>query len=316
MASTFEIGGAERLHGRIFEDDGTCAESRGSLDQVAADGAWTAIVLAGQRPGRDAVAEAFGEHYKALVPVCGEPMLGRVLRTLLGTPSIARLVVVAQDPAMLFCGALGWAARHDRIVLAESVGGIAESVAAVVGSSAAPWPVLVTTADHPLLSRPMIEAFLEGAAAADVSVGAVERNTVLARYPQTRRTWLKFRDGAYSGANLFALRSPRAAAALDLWTRAEQDRKQAFRLFWHFGPWLALRAMTRTIDFADALKRAGANLGISATLVPLEFAEAAIDVDKLDDHQLVENILARHVPDASVAAAITSGAGVTFHRER
>ena len=35
---------------------------------------YTAIVLAGSRPGRDAFAETFGTDLKALIPVGGEPM--------------------------------------------------------------------------------------------------------------------------------------------------------------------------------------------------------------------------------------------------
>ena len=43
---------------------------------------WTALVLAGQRPGVDPVAAHFGLEAKALVPVAGELMLGRVLMAL------------------------------------------------------------------------------------------------------------------------------------------------------------------------------------------------------------------------------------------
>ena len=45
-------------------------------------GRWTAIVLAGQRPGPDALAVHFGEEYKALVSVGGQPMIARVIAAL------------------------------------------------------------------------------------------------------------------------------------------------------------------------------------------------------------------------------------------
>jgi hypothetical protein len=101
----------------------------------------------------------------------------------------------------------------------------------------------------------------------------------------------KFSDGDYSGANLFALRSDRVYPVLSLWRRAEGDRKQAFKLFWHFGPVLALRAVFRRIGFGDAIRKAGLRLGLDARLVTLRDAEAAIDVDKLSDHVLVEKII-------------------------
>ena len=50
---------------------------------------FTAIVLAGSRPGRDAFAESFGTDLKALIPVAGEPMLRRPVRALLSSRGVA-----------------------------------------------------------------------------------------------------------------------------------------------------------------------------------------------------------------------------------
>lgn len=254
---------------------------------------WTAILLAGQRPGIDPLAAAFGQSWKALVPIAGEAMLSRVARTLLASPSIGRVVVLAQAPDALLVGDCAWLAGEARVATAASAAGIATSVAAVAGSGVAPWPVLVTTADHPLLTVAMIEAFLAGAGEADVAVGVVGRRTLLAAYPGNKRTWLPFADDAYSGANLFALRSDRARLALTAWSAVERDRKKALTLIWHFGPLLALRALTRTIGLAGAMRAAGRRLGFDARPVVLPFAEAGIDVDKPSDHALADAILRR-----------------------
>ena len=266
---------------------------------VAYSGEWTAIVLAGQRPGIDPLAHEFGQEFKALVEIAGRSMLSRVIDTLMACPSVGRIVILAQTPEKLLHGDLAWAARHDRIVPIESSGGIAQSIATVIASGVVPWPVFVTTGDHPLLTPEMVERFLAEAGEHDLSIGAVERRVVEARYATTRRTWLKFADGAYSGANMFALRNARTAGALELWARAEEDRKQALRLFLHFGPVLAARAITRTIGFAAAIAAAGRRLGVSARLVDLEFPEAAIDVDKRSDHTIAEAILRRRETPAS-----------------
>jgi CTP:molybdopterin cytidylyltransferase MocA len=252
---------------------------------------WTAILLAGERPGGDPLAAAEGVRFKALIPVAGEAMIGRVARTLLASPSIGRIVILAQQPDALLAGAPGWIAADPRVDTAIGSGGISTSLAAVVGTAIAPWPVLVTTADHPLLTPDMVEHFIAGAGSADVAVAMAERATVLAAYPDNRRTWLKLRDGAWSGANLFALQSDRAHGALAAWAAVEQDRKKAVRLLVHFGPWLATRALTRTIGLHDAIARAGRKMGLSARLVAMPQAEAAIDVDKPADLVLANRIL-------------------------
>jgi len=254
---------------------------------------WTAILLAGQRPGIDPLAEAFGERWKAQVKIGGEAMLSRVARTLLAAPGIDCIVVMAQDPEALFTGDCGWLAKEPRIATAASSSGIATSVAAVAGTDRAPWPVLVTTADHPLLTVPMVEAACAGLGEADVGVGVVGATVLLAAYPDNRRTWLPFRGERWTGANLFALGSPRARAALTAWSEVERDRKKALKLIWHFGPLLAIGAITRTITLEGALARAGRALGCTVKPIPLPFAEAGIDVDKPSDHALAETILAR-----------------------
>jgi CTP:molybdopterin cytidylyltransferase MocA len=255
-------------------------------------GDWTAILLAGQRPGTDPLAHAFGETRKAKVKVAGEAMLSRVAKTLLAAPAIRRVVVMAQEPDALFDGDCAWMAAEPRISTEHSSSGIATSVAAVAGGDLAPWPVLVTTADHPLLTVPMVEAMIAGAADADVAVGVVGRRILLAAYPENRRTWLTFASEAWSGANLFVLRSDRAKVALSLWSEVERDRKKAIKLIAHFGPWLAIRALTRTITLEGAMRTVGRKFGLVARPVALPFAEAGIDVDKPSDHALAEQILA------------------------
>lgn len=185
-------------------------------------GDWTAIVLAGQRPGENAFAQSHGVPAKALIPVGGEPMLGRVVKTLLAAPSIGRIVILAQEPEPLLAGALGWIAAEPRVSTAAAGDGISHSVAAVAGSEEAPYPVLVTTGDHPLLRPEMVEAFIAASAGADSSFAVVERSVVEQVHPTTRRTWIRFSDGDYSGANLFALRTERSRDGVLFWAKAER----------------------------------------------------------------------------------------------
>lgn len=253
---------------------------------------WTALLLAGQRPGVDALAAGFGETKKALIRVDGVPMLARVARTLLDSPEVGRVVILAQDAVSLAeASGCEWLAGEPRIGFAQSGRGIATSVLAVGGSPAAPWPVLVTTADHPLLTPAMIAAFIAGAGDADVAVGVVEQRVVLAAYPRNKRTWLRFRGGAWSGANLFALQGDRARPALEMWAGVERERKSGWRLIGQLGPLLLAGAALRLLTLDGAVARLGRKLGLKARAVALPFAEAAIDVDKPSDHQLAEQIL-------------------------
>jgi GTP:adenosylcobinamide-phosphate guanylyltransferase len=256
---------------------------------------FTAIVPAGRRPGPpDGLAAARGESFKAHVKVHGVPMLERVIRTLQACPDIGDIVILAQDQDGLLAGAgLGWLATESHVRFERSSDSISASVHALLANGRVRFPVLLTTADHALLTPDMIAHFIADscAANADVTIAMVERKTLLAKYPGNQRTWLKFTDGWWSGANLFGLLSPKVLPALELWRSVEQDRKRGWKIIAAFGPWLLLRVVMKTLSLRDALALAGKRLGMKAALVAMPMAEACIDIDKESDLVLAEKIL-------------------------
>ncbi len=248
---------------------------------------YTAIVLAGSRPGRDAFAEGFGTDLKALIPVAGEPMVRRPVRALLASEWVGRILVLSQAPERIRAALPG----DPRVECRQSGDTIAETMLALLGDPATGWPLLVTTADHALLDTGMVDQFCRNADGADVAIGVVERTLLLRRLPSTRRTWLKFRGGAYTGANLFALRSPAVRPALELWRSVEQDRKKAWRILSLLGPAALALIALRLVSLDEILARLGARLGLAVRAVRLNNPLAGVDVDKPEDHALAEAIL-------------------------
>jgi GTP:adenosylcobinamide-phosphate guanylyltransferase len=249
---------------------------------------WTAIVLAGSRPGVDPLAQSHGTDLKAMVPVAGEPMVRRPVTALLASDRFAAVRVLAQQPERIAA-----VLRADpRLAVQSSASTIAATLEAVCDDPGTQWPVLVTTADHALLDAAMIEDFCSRAGQADIAIAVVERRALLHRLPASRRTWIRFRGGSYSAANLFLLRSPRSAAAIRLWRAVEQDRKKGWRLLMAMGPALFLGSVLRLLTLDQALGRVGRRLGLAIRAVPMTDPLAAVDVDKPADHRLVEAILA------------------------
>jgi GTP:adenosylcobinamide-phosphate guanylyltransferase len=246
---------------------------------------YTAILLAGSRPGGDPFAGSFGTDLKALFPVAGEPMALRPVRALLESTSIGRVIVVSQSPDRLSALLPEYVESH------PSQGTIAATMLALCDDPAVEWPLLVTTADHALLDAATVDEFCAAAKTADIAIGVVERAALIKRLPSTRRTWLKFRGGAYTGANLFGLRSPEVAPAIRLWRSVEQDRKKGWRLLALFGPTVLLGAGLRLLGIDAVLARIGRKLGLRIKAVRLTNPLAGIDVDKPADHALAEAIL-------------------------
>jgi GTP:adenosylcobinamide-phosphate guanylyltransferase len=248
---------------------------------------WTALVLAGSRPGRDPFAESHGTDLKALIPVGGVPMVKRPVAALLAAPEIAAVRVLAQQGERI----AAVLPEDPRLGVEASGTTIAATIEAILADPATRFPLLVTTADHALLDEAMIADFCGKAAGADLAIGLVERATLDARLPQTKRTWIRFRGGAYSGANLFAFGSRDAARAVALWRSVEQDRKKGWRMVAALGPALLLGSVLRLRTLDQTLASIGKRLGLTIRKVELANPLAAVDVDKPADHALVTAII-------------------------
>ena len=250
--------------------------------------AFTAIVLAGSRPGADPFATAHGTDLKPLIPVAGVPMVRRPVEALLACPDVASVRVLTQQPERIAA-----VLPHDsRLSVERSQGTIAATLAALCTDPGTPWPLLVTTADHALLDPDMVTDFCEMAAGATIAIGVVDRESLMARLPGSQRTWIPFKRGAYSGANLFAIGGPKALPAIALWRGVEQDRKKGWRLLWQLGPTLFVGAMLRLLTLKQVLGRIGSKLGLDIRAVILSDPLACVDVDKEADLELVERLIA------------------------
>jgi GTP:adenosylcobinamide-phosphate guanylyltransferase len=255
-------------------------------------GARQALVLAASRP-QDPVARHAGQSHKALVRVGGVPMLLRVLRALRESHSVGQIAVCLEADAPV-AGAepeLDALLASGAVTLIDAAASPSRSVLRALESL--PLPLLLTTADHPLLSAAMIDHFCDTAPAdADAAVAVVRASLLQRRYPGAIRTYYRFAGEGYSGCNLFLLQSQGARRIVEFWTRLEQHRKRPWRLIAEVGPLALLRFLVGRLDLEGAMHHLSAKAGANVRAVELPFAEAAIDVDKPADLELAERILA------------------------
>ena len=247
----------------------------------------TAVVLAGSRPGGDPFAQSHGTDLKALIPVGGEPMVRRPVEALLASADIDGIRVLAQQPDRM----REVLPNDSRISVEASGDTIASTLEKLCVDPSVQWPILVTTADHALLTPEMVADFLSKSQGADIAIGVVSREALMKRLPQSERSWLKFRGGAYSGAILFLLGSPEIRSTLELWRSNEQNRKKAWRMLLTVGLFAGLGALLRLRTLQQTLDSVGRKLNLTIRAVELSDPLAAVDVDKPADHELVTAIL-------------------------
>jgi len=261
------------------------------------------VVLAGDRGPDDPLCSAAGVPAKALVPVGGRPVLERVLDTLeqalteprrptdriVSGPTAAALATAPALAERLREGGWAW--------LAPGASPATSALAALAGTDATALRLL-TTGDHALLTVPALTTFLtradqlRAANQADLAVGFVPLQQVRARFPDARRTALRFSDVEVCTCNLFALLSPAATAVIAFWRQVEQDRKRPWRMVRMLGPWVLLKFLLRRLSLPEALERLGRITGTRIQPILLDDPEIAVDVDSVADWLLTEQVIA------------------------
>lgn len=254
---------------------------------------FAAVVLAADRRSPDPVAQHAGSACKSLAPVGGREMLLRVLDVLKAGEQFRAIVICGPpEPAIQQCPELQSRIASGEITWVESRESPSLSAEAALAGIDADTPVLLTTADHPLLRVEMVDYFLERSlqSGADVAVGLAEIERVHARFPGARRTVLRMREGGLCSCNLFAFLNERGRAIVSHWRRVEQQRKHPLRLV---AGLLGVDAMAfyllRRLSLAGALRRLSKRLRMRIEAVVLPFAEAAVDVDTPEDLALARS---------------------------
>ncbi len=256
---------------------------------------FSVVILAADRELNDPVAKASAVSCKALTPVSGRAMVLRVLDALkeadevgdrvLAGPAMESVEQNAELNELISTGQVQWSAPQ--ATPSSSAFGVLQSLPESV-------PVLVTTADHALLTASMVDHFCSTArnSGCDVVVGVARHELVAEAFPETLRTVTKLKDGGFCGCNLFAFLTPQARYAADFWREVESERKKPLRVVKVMGWMAVLRYLFGQLTLDDAMARLSRRMNLKVGVVEMPFAEAAVDVDKVDDWLLVESVLA------------------------
>ena len=254
---------------------------------------FSAVVLAGERPGGSAFSRELGLAASVLVEVAGKPALARVIDAL-ETSEMVEGGLLCGPVEEIFQGNEEFrqilSGSSFRWTAPES-GPSASALAALEQLDR--FPVLLTAGDHALLSPDLVDFFCREAAKMDVDVvvGLAPYAIVHAAYPESKRTVLKFSDGRYCGTNLFAILNREGKAGPIAWQEVEAQRKRPWRVVRRLGAGILLRYLFGRLSLDQALEALSRAISCRIGYVRIEEARAAVDVDSVADRNLAEKIL-------------------------
>lgn len=245
-----------------------------------------AVILAGHDPNRpDPLAEEQGVSHKVLIDMAGRPMIWHVVQALAGSPQIGRIVIVGlgADSAVDF----GCAVDHlaDQGSLLDNV---IHGFAWLAQHESPQRYALLLTGDTPLLTSAILDWFITACQplGQDVYWGIVERRTMEAAFPASRRSYLRLVEGQFCSGDLFLGKIEAALRQQGLIRELVAQRKHVLRQLWLLGPTTVIKFLLRRLRLPELLVVVERLLGLSGGAVILPFAEAGMDVDK--PHQLAQ----------------------------
>ncbi len=234
----------------------------------------TAVVLGGG--GSDGLSQAAGVSAKALVLFHGQPLVSYVLDALTGSALVERILYVgdatpeisAQTAKVLPAGA----------TFVESFSAGLEAALALSPTS----PVLVTTADLPWLRAAALDDFLTASAGAALAYPIVRQETALAQFPAQQRTFVRLKDGRFTGGNMMVLLPEMVPVLLPFTQRAYQGRKNPLALARLFGFDFIVKLALGQLSLGAIEARAERILGLPVRALETPYASIGADVDKAE----------------------------------
>jgi hypothetical protein len=257
------------------------------------DTRYTALVLAASRGNLDPLAKAGGVSHKCFIDIAGRPMLERVVEAVIQAGRFRRIVVGIEaqsiEEAKTILAPLEGAEAIEYVPTRETIGA---SVAAVARPDM--LPLVVTTGDNALHTGEMVRYFCDSLDGLneDGAIGLTPASYVLEKYPEGNRAFHRFRDGAFSSCNLYALLTPKSLDGARIFNSGGQFGKKPKRLIGAFGLFAFLLYKSRLFTLRTVMKALSRTLGLRTAPVLMPFAEGPIDVDRQVDWDLANRIVA------------------------
>ncbi len=255
---------------------------------------FAALVLAADRTASDPITLYTGAACKAFARVGGEPMIIRVLDALTACDLVDGIVLCGPSKARLGdCPPLKQRIDSGEVAWLQNRESPSRSTEYGLDYLSGNMPVLLTTADHALLTPQIVRHFLTESLKtdADVTVGVVTDAQMSAAFPDAKRTVFRLRDGGFCGCNLFTFK-PQGRKLVHFWRQVEDLRKKPWRLIAQIvSPAVVLSYVFGRLSLEHALDILAARSGVRVKTIILPDTRAGIDVDKVEDLLLAESIV-------------------------
>jgi hypothetical protein len=230
---------------------------------------------------------------KALIDMGGITMLERVTRALAGSNYVDGLIIAGIDGALLAGLSLPpiLAALPDQ---GSMTGNLKVALEWRLEQARPGTEILVSTADIPMLTADVVDAFVEQCQPFDCLIyyNLVTRETMEAKFPASNRTFVRLRDAEVAGGDILLVQSRVVESDEALWTALTDTRKHAWKAARLVGFGTLLRLLTRRLSVRQVEEAATRMFGAPVRVMLSPHATLAMDADKPEQIELLRRHLA------------------------
>ena len=243
-----------------------------------------AIVTAGgiPRPEDPLYTYSHGDS-KALIDVAGKPMIQWVLDALGEAKHVNNVIVIglSHKSGVMCKKPLHFLSNQGRM-LANIVAGVNKSLELDKKTKY----VLIVSSDIPAIKPEMVDWLIETCMETkdDLYYGVCPRETMEARFPNSKRTWTHLKGMDVCGSDMSISHVRMATEHLDMWEQLIGNRKSPLKQASIIGFGTLFSLFTRQLTLEDAVARVSKRIGIKGRAIVWPYAEPCMDVDK--PHQL------------------------------
>lgn len=246
------------------------------------------VVLAGS-PNQGRLRECSPVENEALIPIGNRIMLDYVVAALFSANSVNRVAIVGPKAHLQ-----NVYTERRRVILAESGDSVINSLRKGIEALKPDKHILVVTGDIPLLRGDAVDSFVAKCTDKEVDVyyPIVTREINEQKYPQVKRTYIRLKEGIFTGGNIFLVNPFKVESCAAKGSELISLRKSPLALSRQIGFLFILKFLLRQLSLREVETQFSKLLGIKGRTVILDYPEIGIDVDKPSDLELVRKVLA------------------------
>ncbi|MCB0192842.1 MAG: nucleotidyltransferase family protein [Anaerolineae bacterium] len=245
------------------------------------------ITAGGTLKPTDPLFQLTGVDKKALIPLVGKPMIGWIIEAIQASGIVDNIVIVGLKPQDL-------APDYPHLYFTDAAGDIIDNVFAGLDRLQTISPqvknFLLVSSDIPLITPETIRGFVEecGVHDAEVYYAMVEEKLMESRFPISKRTYIPFKGGRYTGGDIFLMNSSAVRGNITLAKAATGARKNYLQQIRLIGWSFIFRFLLRRLTVHQAAIEVSAKANLDGRVIATKYAELGMDLDKPQHYDIIK----------------------------